>query len=54
MSSAICFNLDQSKVLSLANGLNFHKKKVLSPYHTFPTFIDPLNENILGEKEKLW
>ena len=35
MSSAICFNLDQSKILSSGNGL---KDLRLTFYHTIPTF----------------
>ena len=33
MSSAICFNLDLSKILSSGNGL--------TRYNTVPTFYDP-------------
>ena len=36
MSSAICFNLDQSKILSTCNGL-----KDFTLYHTIPYFNDP-------------
>ena len=35
MSSAICFNLDQSKILSSGNGLTFIS---LTPYHTVYSF----------------
>ena len=46
MSSAICFNLDQSEILSFGNGLTL--------FHTIPTFSDSRKivfENIQG-KEK--
>ena len=36
MSSAICFNLDQSQILSSGNGL--------TSYHTVSTFNDPEEE----------
>ena len=36
MSSAICFNLDQFKILSSGYGLTL--------YHTIPTFNDPKEE----------
>ena len=34
MSSAICFNLDQSKLLSSGNGLNVIKTRVFTPLST--------------------
>ena len=47
MFSAICFNLDQSKILSSCNGLTL--------FHTIPTFNDPPRkrpfENIVGKGE---
>ena len=36
MTSAICFNMDQSKILLSGNGLTLH--------HTVQTFNDPLKE----------
>ena len=49
MSSVICFNLDQSKILSSGNGLNKglkieRKKYCLTLYHTIPTFNDRKEE----------
>ena len=39
VSSAICFNLDQSKILLSVNELNL--------YHTIPTFNNPEKRNLL-------
>ena len=63
MSSAICFDLDQSKILSSGKGLNNIQQRsqcfpvyqrYLTPYHTIPTFNDPTKrpfENIVGKRE---
>ena len=64
MSSAICFNLDQSKILWPGNGLRWHQKDQVGPpvpacqgwpdksqfifYHTIASYNDP--ENIKFEK----
>ena len=49
MLSAICFNLDRSKILLSGNGLN--------PYHRIMTFSDLEKENFentVGNGEKCW
>ena len=35
MSSAICFNLDQSRILSSGNGLNQTNDKLLDTWYVF-------------------
>ena len=64
MLSAICFNLDQSKILSSGNGLTLYHclkgtllvcyrhvltggNRVLTLYHTIPTFNDPGDQHFL-------
>ena len=65
MLSAICFNLDQSKILSYGNELNMQNSQQhisialrlggLTLYYTIPTFNDPEKErpfeNIVGKGE---
>ena len=67
MLSAICFNLDQSKILSYGNELNMQNSQQhisialrlggLTLYYTIPTFNDPEHERgllkTLWEKEKM-
>ena len=41
MLSAICFNLDQSKILSSGNGLGFSLTKILSSGMNLSTNLAP-------------
>ena len=69
MSSAICFNLDQSKILLSGNGLScthsskspilimYGAKLNLLPftgYNTIPTFNKKSFEKIVGKRRKCW
>ena len=38
MSSAICFNLDQSKILSSSNGLTYEDSCFVVPWHKTEEF----------------
>ena len=39
MSSAICFNLDQSKILSSGNGLNSYPQRQIEPSNVFSYMV---------------
>ena len=49
MSSAICFNLDQSKILSSGNGLKSldHIMVISADTYVFPNFVNPILINFL-------
>ena len=49
MSSAICFNLDQSKILSFGNGLTTHESQILTILKKKKESF----ENIVGKGEML-
>ena len=55
MSSAICFNLDQFKVLSSGNGLNTEECKIryhlVSVYNVIVTFTLHVNNKGTGVKD---
>ena len=59
MSSAICFNLDQSKFLSSGNGLKFEnsdkkdRRKIFVPTTLYETMFNPLLDNKILEWSKL-
>ena len=51
MSSAICFNLDQSKILSSGNGLKSldHIMVISANTYVFPNFVNPILINFLSK-----